>query len=72
MTTWDPYIYDATLVASEHLVNISTEMRNRLADQGGKLSLDDAQSTIRQIIGIVESMFATVEVGKSGALLDRD
>jgi hypothetical protein len=65
MEQWDAYTYEATLAGAKHLIEFSTELRDRLSGQGNELSHDDVDFFLRQIIGMAESMRVTVAAGKS-------
>lgn len=69
MDKWDDYTQQATLAGAKHLIDFSTELRDRLSGQGRELSFDDAQFIVRQVIGMAESLRVTVEGGKVRALL---
>jgi hypothetical protein len=65
MDPWDNYTHEATLAGAKHLVDFSTELRDRLSGQGNELSYDDVNFFLRQIVGMAASMRETVAAGKS-------
>lgn len=64
MDSWDDYTHKVTLAGAKHLIDFSTELRDRLCGQGNELSHDDTDYFLRQIIEMAESMRATVAAGK--------
>jgi hypothetical protein len=69
MAKWGEYTHEAVLVAAENLVNLSTELRDRLSGQAKELSHDDAEFFLRKIIGMAEFMSGTVAGKKVRRLL---